>query len=379
MTHPDMRVLFFQGFVSPDRDYKASDAVGYGITSAEAIVEGLSARGVEVVPVKPPSPPSLDPERRRLAWILDGYRALLDHDLQAFDLIFIFHSFQQFPAEMRRILFDLGISVPIVGYSHGSHWDPSDTFRFIHYPGMEVVDLANVLSLDRVLLGSEFAREVILGNVSAWQPEAARRLEAKMRVVGLPINTHRMDACRTGEKFGRPTIVFNHSLVPSKQPELFAEVAARALEKHEVNVLLTRQVEDEALSGRFRELQARFPDRLILGNTYSIDEYFRILWKADIQVSTATHEHLGIATLEAMYAHTCCLLPNRCSYPEITGGYGGVLYSSTEELEEKLDYYLKDRGAREEAAATLHERSLRYTPEEVASRLMDVFSELTGG
>ena len=41
-----MRVLFFQGFVSPDLDYKASDAVGYGITSAEAIIEGLSALGV---------------------------------------------------------------------------------------------------------------------------------------------------------------------------------------------------------------------------------------------------------------------------------------------------------------------------------------------
>jgi glycosyltransferase involved in cell wall biosynthesis len=135
-------------------------------------------------------------------------------------------------------------------------------------------------------------------------------------------------------------------------------------------------VEDEALRGRFRELQARFQERLILGNTYSIDDYFRTLWKADLQVSTATHEHLGIATLEAMYAHNCCLLPNRCSYPEITGGYGDVLYSSTEELEEKLDYYLKDRGAREKAAATLHERSLRYTPEEVASRLMDVFAEL---
>ena len=90
----------------------------------------------------------------------------------------------------------------------------------------------------------------------------------------------------------------------------------------------------------------------------------------------ATHEHLGIATLEAMYTHNCCLLPNRCSYPEITGGYQDVLYSSTVELEEKLDYYLEDRSAREEAAATLHERSLRYTPGDVVPRLMAVFSEL---
>ncbi len=374
-----MRVLFFQGFVSPDMDYEASDAIGYGITSAEAIIEGLSARGVDVVPVTPPSPPSLDRERRRLSWILDGYKALLDLDLKTFDLIFIFHSLHQFPAEVRRILFDLRTSVPVIGYSHGSHWDPTDTFRFIHYPDMEVVDLANLLSLDRVLLPSEFAREVILEHVSAWQPEAARRLEEKMRIVGLPIDTHRMDGCRSEERFQRPTIVFNHSLIPSKQPELFAEVAARVLEKHDVSVVVTRHIEDETMAGLFRELQARFPDRLILGNTYPIDTYFRTLWKADLQVSTATHEHLGIATLEAMYAHTCCLLPNRCSYPEITGGYGAILYSSTEELEEKLDLYLKDGGAREQAAATLHKRSLRYRAEEVTSRLMDVFAEFTGG
>ncbi len=68
-------------------EHEASDAIGYGITSAEAIVAGLSARGIDVVRVQPPSPPSFDQERRRLSWILDGYKALLDLDLQAFDLM----------------------------------------------------------------------------------------------------------------------------------------------------------------------------------------------------------------------------------------------------------------------------------------------------
>ena len=64
-----MRVLFLQGFVSPDMDYKASDAVGWGITSAEAIIEGLSARGVDVVPVKPERrTPDLETRRRPRSW-----------------------------------------------------------------------------------------------------------------------------------------------------------------------------------------------------------------------------------------------------------------------------------------------------------------------
>lgn len=371
-----MRLIFLPGFVSPQRDYKASDAVGYGITAAEALSEALSERGLDVVAVKPRRRPSPDMERQRLAWILDGYKALVDLDLHSGDLIFIFHCFQHFPSEVRRILLDLKARVPVVGYTHGSHWDPTDLFRFIHYPSMEVTDLANLLCLDRVLVPSHYLRGVLLENIAKWQPEAASQLQGKMAVVGLPINTRRLDACRSQGGFERPTIVFNHSLIPSKAPEVFLEVAAAVLEKHDVNVVVTRQLEDESLKERFRGLGDRFGGRLIFGETYSLPEYFRLLWKADFQISTALHEGLGIATLEAMYTYNCCLLPNRCSYPEITGGLDDVLYSSSEELVQKIDYYLKNEAARRQVAAALHERSLRYTPEEVASRLVAVFSEL---
>ena len=374
-----MRVLFFQGFVSPDLDYKASDAVGYGITSAEAIIEGLSALGVEVLPVRPPAQPSLDGERRRLAWIIDGYKALLELDLRDGDIIFIFHIFQHFPAEVRRILQDLKTPLPVIGYTHGSHWDPTDVYRFIHYPGMEVTDLANLLCLDRVLVPSHYLRGVILGNIANWQREAASRLEGKTAVVGLPINVRSLEASRTEERFDRPTIVFNHSLIPSKAPEVFLEVAEQVLEKHEVNIVLTRHAPDQEMQRRLDELRERFPGRLISGETYPLPEYFRLLWKADIQVSTALHEGLGIATLEAMYARNCCLLPNRCSYPEITGNLDDALYSSPEELLDKIEYYLRNEQARRQVAEALHQRSLRYTPERVAPQLLAVLSEISGG
>lgn len=43
-----LRILFFGGFVSPKADYKASDAIGYGITRAGALVDGLSHLGINV-------------------------------------------------------------------------------------------------------------------------------------------------------------------------------------------------------------------------------------------------------------------------------------------------------------------------------------------
>lgn len=373
-----MRVLFFPGFVSPRQDYKASDAVGYGITAAAALRQALPRLGVDIFTVKPRRRPWPDLERQRLAWLLDGHKALLRLDLSRFDLVFIFHSFQHFPSEVRRILFDLKTPLPIAGYTHGSHWDPTDVFRIIHYPGMEVADLANLLCLDRVLLPSHYLREVLLTNVGRWQPEVARQLEGKTAVVGLPINTRQLDTFQTTERFSRPTIVFNHTLIPSKAPEVFLDITEKMLEKRDVNVIITRHAEDEATARRLQGLGRRFPGRFLVGKTYFLPEYFRLLWKADIQVSTALHEGLGIATLEAMYTENCCLLPNRCSYPEITDGFQDVLYNSQEELLDKLDYFLKNEAARRQAASELRRRSLRYAPEEVASRLVAVFSELVG-
>ncbi|HDN64929.1 MAG TPA: hypothetical protein ENF23_01315 [Methanosarcinales archaeon] len=69
-----LRILFMPGFTSRNRDYKASDAVGYGITAAEAIVAELPRHGVEVHCIEPDVFRDYqDIERRRLAWISGGY------------------------------------------------------------------------------------------------------------------------------------------------------------------------------------------------------------------------------------------------------------------------------------------------------------------
>ncbi len=336
-------------------------------------MDALPHHGVEVSPVVPPIDEGLaDIERRRLSWIIGGYQALLRLDLSQYDAILVFHAFQQFPAEIRRILLDLKVDLPVVGYTHGSHWDPTDTYRTIHYPGMEPFDVANLLCLDRVLVVSEYIREVILANLRRWQPDVARALDEKIAPVGLPINTAMMDAHRTDEKFERLTVVFNHSLIPSKGPELFARTAEKILELHDVQFVVTREPPGPELRSIFDGLERRFPGRFVFGGTLSLPEYFRTLWKADFQLSTAQHETLGVSTLEAMYTENCCLMPDRCSYPEITGGYRDALYSSPEELFEKLDFFIRNEDRRREVAEELHRRSLRYSPETVAGNIASV-------
>jgi glycosyltransferase involved in cell wall biosynthesis len=294
------------------------------------------------------------------------------------DAVFCFHAFSTFPVEIRRMELDLGLSVPLVGYTHGSHWDATDSFRFQLYPDLELLDLANFNVMDRILLVSDYLRSTLLNAISAFNAPLAKSLDAKFEVVGLPLDVERIDACRTDQRWSRPTVVFNHSPVASKNPAMFVRVMRRVLALSDVQVLFTRRYPPgHAGATEVAALAAQFPDQVILGNDLPLTDYYRALWMAEIQVSTATHESLGISTLEAMHTRTCCILPRLGSYPEITDGSPDVLYDLGEdELEERLTYFLNNPAQREAVAADLQEAAARYNPGVVVSRIADVLNSL---
>jgi glycosyltransferase involved in cell wall biosynthesis len=380
------RVLYLDGYTVPDPKVgvPASDAIGYGITASSAIRDGLSALGLDVV--RPRLDPSLTgtgggPEAR-LSWILSNYRSVLRELVEEPpDVIFCFHVFSVFPVEIRRMLLDLGLSIPIVGYTHGSHWDPTDTFRFETYPGMELLDLANLHVLDRVLLVSEYMRTTLRTTIGAFNTPLAEHVDAHAAVVGLPLAVDRMDACRTGRRFSRPTVVFNHAPVSSKNPELFVRVMARVLPDHDVAVLITRDFAPWQPGGEaIAELAARFPEQVILGRDMPLDEYYEALWAADLQVSTATHESLGVSTLEAMYTGNCCVLPRIGSYPEICDGHPDVLYEPGEEpLEERLRWFLEHPEHRRAVASELQQMAARYHPRAIVQKIAAEVRDVTLG
>jgi glycosyltransferase involved in cell wall biosynthesis len=383
MNRDACRVLYLDGYTVPDPKVgvPSSDAIGYGITASSAIRDGLGALGLEVVrPRLDPSPTGSGggPEAR-LSWILANYRSVLHTLLEdPPDVVFCFHIFSVFPVEIRRMLLDLGLSVPIVGYTHGSHWDPTDTFRFETYPGMEVLDLANLHVLDRVLLVSEYMRTTLRSTIGAFNTPLAEHVDTHAAVVGLPLDVDRIDGCRTGRRFSRPTVVFNHAPVSSKNSELFARVMARLLPAHDVGVLITRDFAPWQPGGEaIGALAARFPEQVLLGRDMPLDEYYEALWATDLQVSTATHESLGVSTLEAMYTGNCCLLPRVGSYPEICDRHPDVLYEPGEEpLEERLRWFLEHPEHRRAVASELQRMAGRFHPravvEKIAAEVRDV-------
>jgi hypothetical protein len=377
MDPTECRLLYVDAYTVPDpkRGTRSSDAIGYGITASTAIRKGLHRLGFDVY-----RPTGEVPDGdERLSWTLTMYRRVLDAlSSSPPDVIFIFHVFSIFPGEIRRMALDLGESISLVGYTHGSHWDPTDTFRFEAYPGMELVDLANLDVLDRVFLVSEYMRNTLRSNIGSFSQAVAERLNAKAAVVGLPLDIEHIDACRTERRFPRTTMVFNHAPVSSKNPELFVRVLHRILARYDVNVLFTRAfMPDQAGGKAIAGLAERFPGQVILGQDMGLDEYYRALWMADMQVSTATHESLGVSTLEAMYTENCCILPRLGSYPEICGNHPDVLYELAEEpLEEKLRHFLDHPSERRAVAVELKRLTAPYHPQAVVSKIAQAILDL---
>jgi hypothetical protein len=288
------RVLYLDGYTvpaeQPDSSGAApsSDAIGYGITASTAIRTGLRAAGWNVVQPQIARADNADTDKRvaRLQWLLSSYRGALDVLTTAPpDVVFCFHAFSTFPVEIRRMLLDLGLEVPLVGYTHGSHWDPTDTFRSQVYPRMELLDLANLDVLDRVFLVSDYLRATLQRTISVFNEPLAKSLDARCEVVGLPLDVERIDACRTDQRFARTTIVFNHAPVASKNPELFVQVMRRVLPRYDVQVLFTRRFPPTQAGGAaVAGLADQFPEQVILGNDLSLPDYYRALWMAELQV-----------------------------------------------------------------------------------------------
>ena len=357
----------------------SSDAIGYSITSSTAIRTELTALGWDVLRPQIHLPDEEDGHVRRLRWLLRSYEGALETlGSSPPDVIFIFHAFSVFPTEIRRMILDLRLKVPLVGYTHGSHWDPTDSFRFEVYPGMELADLANLCVLDRVLLVSNQIRETLQTTISEFNPSVAEMLESKYEVVGLPLDVQMIEASRTGNRDPGPLIVFNHAPVVSKDPEMFVRVMRRILPRYDVRVLFTRKFLPEHPGGRaVAELAEDFGNRVVLGNNLALPDYYSALWRAELQVSTATHESLGVSTLEAMYAGCCCVLPRVGSYPEIVGDHPEVLYDrGDDQLEERLRYFLDHPEQRRAVAGELQQAADRYRPEIVVRRISEVLDSV---
>ena len=170
--------------------------------------------------------------------------------------------------------------------------------------------------------------------------EIIEQLQQKSDVLPVGLDLSFFDAFAPAEPTPGPLrILWNQRWEYDKNPSAFFD-ALQALAREEIpfQVIVAgenfRQQPEE-----FEQAQQQLGDRLLhFGYAASRADYARLLWQADVVVSTALHEFFGISVLEAIYCHTYPLLPHRLSYPELIPQplHAAHLYANQTDLVDKL-------------------------------------------
>ena len=250
-------------------------------------------------------------------------RALADDGARPFDLIFA-STFLNL-AEFRGLAGAAVSGLPAIVYfhenqlvypnRHTAEWD----FQF------PLSNITSALSADACVFNTRWNLEslctAIPGFLSQFpdhQPKGvAEAIRAKSSVVAPPFDPTAFDACASPR--GRvPRIVWPHRWEHDKNPDaFFSAVAVLADEGLDFEVAVAgqafRDVPDTILAA-----EERLGSRLVqLGEPASRQTYAELLSGCDIAVSTAVNEFFGIAMVEAAYAGSYPLVPDRLAYPEI--------------------------------------------------------------
>ncbi|MEO1335832.1 MAG: glycosyltransferase, partial [Myxococcota bacterium] len=132
-----------------------------------------------------------------------------------------------------------------------------------------------------------------------------------------------------------PLILWNHRWEHDKQPEVFFEALASLDRKNKPYRLAIAGLRFERWPACFDEARERLGDRIEqFGPLAQREDYVRLLQRADIAVSTAAHEFLGISMIEAAHFGAFVLVPNRLAYPDVFPP--AFRYETDEELVERL-------------------------------------------
>ena len=117
---------------------------------------------------------------------------------------------------------------------------------------------------------------------------------------------------------GSPLILWNHRWEFDKSPEGFVRtVSTLAEEGLDFRVAVAGERGDNP-SEAMLELPQRLGDRLVqFGPVEGRDGYARLLWEADVSISSTRHEFFGISTVEAMYCGCFPIAPKRYNYPAL--------------------------------------------------------------
>ncbi len=196
--------------------------------------------------------------------------------------------------------------------------------RDLHYG---FINYASALRADAVLFNSSYHLEAFYDELprllkhfpdynELWMVEALR---AKSQELPLGLDLARLDIHRPeGPRREQPLVLWNHRWEYDKDPETFFRAMYALVEEGLEFGLILLGESFRNWPAEFLEARERLAERIVhFGYVEDEATYARLLWQADVVVSTAVHEFFGAAVVEACYCDCYPILPRRLSYPEL--------------------------------------------------------------
>ena len=270
-------------------------------------------------------------------------------------------------------------TVPVAVYFHENQLtyplQPGEK-RDLHYA---FINMVSALRADAVFFNSGYHLEAFFEELprllkhfpdynELWLVDTLR---ARSQVLPLGLDLRRLAGHRpdsTGR--GQPRILWNHRWEYDKDPETFFRAVYRLAEEGLDFELILLGESFRNWPEEFLEARQRLGDRIVhFGYAEDVAAYARLLWQADIVVSTALHEFFGAAVVEACYCGCLPVLPHRLAYPELIPEqyHDPCLYRGFDELLARLRRAISDREqgrefslSREMERFDWHEMALRY-------------------
>jgi glycosyltransferase involved in cell wall biosynthesis len=284
--------------------------------------------------------------------------------------------------------------VPVALYFHENQLtyplQPGEK-RDLHYG---FVNFVSALRADAILFNSAYHLRSFFDELprllkhfpdynELWAVDALR---AKSQVLPLGLDLASFEAHRPERaSTGRPLILWNHRWEYDKDPEtFFRAIYALTGEAGGTGgldfglILLGESFRN--WPAEFLEARQRLADHIVHFG-YAEDEatYARLLWQADLVVSTARHEFFGAAVVEACYCGCFPILPRRLSYPELIPAayHDDCLYDGFDGLLYRLRHALQHVGATREFSLQHHVAGFDWR--QMAVRYDNLFKDVVVG